>query len=162
MARTKQTACKTDTKGRPIKAIFDEPDSTMDKPTTSQAPHKIPDQPDQPDIDPTDIQQPASQAPGDPAVKPPAAAPSEEEIVEVKQKAAGEAEGTAGPCTSQSLHKHKATDDDSDKESKAYKAFSHAAAETWRDSVIKATNEDKAKQTYNTLYEMLYQQVLPI
>ena len=56
MARTKQTACKTDTTGRLTEATFDEPDSTMDKPTTSQALQDQPDQPDQPDIDPTDTQ----------------------------------------------------------------------------------------------------------
>ena len=163
MARTKQTAHKSDPKsGKLTQATFDEPNSTstMDKPAISQAPQ---DQPDinQPDIDPTD-QPPAAQVPGDAPVDPGAAAQGEEEIVEVEHKAAGEAEETAHPSTSQPTHKCKVTDDNSDEESRAYKAASHAsAAEVWTESVIKATTDNKARQAYDTMYEALYKQVLP-
>ena len=132
----------------------------MDKPSTYQDPQEQPVQPNQLDIDPMDTQQPAAKVPGDATVNP-KAAQGEEDVVEIEQKAAGEKEATASPFTSQPTHKHKATNDDGDEESKAYKAFSRAAAETWRDSVIKATTDAEARQAYDTLYDTLYNKVLP-
>ena len=52
MAKTKQTAHKTDATGRLTQMTFDEPDSTINKPATSQPSQDQPDI-DQPDIDPT-------------------------------------------------------------------------------------------------------------
>ena len=159
MARTKQTACKSDSTDKLTQVTFNEPasTSTMDKPSISQAPQEQPVQPNQPDIDPMDTQPPAAMAPGNATVNP-EAAQGEEEVVETEQKAAGEAEETASPLTIQPTHKRKATDNDGDEESKAYKAFSHAAAETWRDSVVRAATNAEARQAYNTLYDTLYNQ----
>ena len=58
--------------------------------------------------------------------------------------------------------KHRHSDaDDNDEESRMYKVYSHAAAEVWRDTVIKADNADEAKKAYRMLYDMLHSQVLP-
>ena len=63
---------------------FNEPDSTMDKPATSQPSQDQPDI-DQPDINPTKSQ--ATKAPSNAPVD-----PEEENIAEVEQRATGETE----------------------------------------------------------------------
>ena len=62
MAKTKQTAHKTDATGRLTQVTFNESDSTIDKPATSQPSQDQPDT-DQPDINPTQSQ--ATKTPGD-------------------------------------------------------------------------------------------------
>ena len=99
MARTKQTAHKSDSKGKLTTATFDESNSTstIDQPVTSK-----PSQ-DPIDIDLTmDTQPQPTNVPGKPTVDPEATAQEQqEEVIEVvEQEAKGDTGDTASPSTS--------------------------------------------------------------
>ena len=102
MARTKQTACKSDSKGKLPQVTYDQPStepdstSTMDKPGQAPIDIDLP-QPTKPQGKPTVDPKATSQAPAQLAVK---ADQGEEEIVELEEEAEEETEGKASPSTS--------------------------------------------------------------
>ena len=169
MARNKQTAHKSDSKGKITQVTFDQPftkpystSTTMDKP--KQAPTNT---------DQTQGTQPQTVNPqGKPSVDPevPTQAPAqlhakadheEEDIVEFNTGAEGDTGGKAGPSTTSATsstpitHKCK-HDDDEDEESRRYIGQSGAAAEAWKKAVTEATDENVAKAAYSMLYKASY------
>ena len=171
MARTKQTACKSDSKGKLTQATYDQPSTEPDSTSTMDKPEQAPT-----DFDPTQGTQPQTTKPqGKPPVDPEATAQEpahlpvkadqeEEEIVEVDVGVEGDTEGKAGPSTSATPSttttcKCKCNDDE-DEESRRYMAQSHAAAEAWKKAVTETNDANVAKAAYSMLYDALYQQVL--
>ena len=150
MARTKQTACKSDSKGKLTQVTFDQPSTEPDSTSTMDKPEQAPT-----DIDPTQGTQPQTtklhgKPPADPEATtqapqlPAKADQEEEEIVEIDVGAEGDTEGKAGPSTSTTSStittcKCKC-DNDEDEESRRYMAQSHAAAEAWK-KVVTGTDD---------------------
>ena len=170
MARTKQTACKSDSKGKLTQVTFDQPSTESDGTSTMDKPEQAPT-----DIDLIQGTQPHTAKPhGKPPVDPEAttqapqlpvkADQEEEEIVELDVAVEGDTEGKAGPSTSTTssiITTHKCKhDNDEDKESRRYMAQSRAAAEAWKKAVTETDDANVAKAAYNTLCNTLYQQVL--
>ena len=170
IAKTKQTACKSDSKGKLTQATFDQPSTKPDSTSTMDRPKEA-----LTDIDLTQATQPQpANSQGQPIVnpkataKPPAQPPAkadqgEEEVVELDVEVEGDTKAKAGPSTSTTpsttscKHKH---DDDEDEESRRYMVQSHAAAEAWKKAVTETEDTNVAKAAYGMLYDTLFQQVL--
>ena len=165
MARTKQTACKSDSKGKLTQATFEQPSTEPDSTITM-------DRPDKPKQAPVDIDPNQAKSSVDPEVteqantQPPTkAGEGEEDIVELGEGAEGDIEDKASPSTSSDTpatsmaHKCK-HDKEDEEESRSYMAQSCAAAEAWKKAVTNADNKVVAKAAYSTLYNALHQQVL--
>ena len=163
MARTKQTACKSDSKGKLIQATYDQPSTEPDSTSTMDRPGQAPT-----DTDPTQPAQPQGKPTVDPeaSLQAPAKLPAKadqgkEEIAELQEEAEVDTEGKASPSTSTTTTRGKCKcDKDEDEESRNYMAQYRAAAEAWKKAVTKTNDKAVAKASYSHLYDALYQQVL--
>ena len=171
MARTKQTACKSDSKGKLTQATYDQPSTEPDSTSTMDKPEQAPTYNDSTQGTQPQTAKPQGKPPGDPeattqapAQLPVKAVQEEEEIVELEEEAEGDTEGKAGPSTSATTstttgHKCKC-DEDEEEESRRYMAQSCAVAEAWEKAVTETEDANVAKAAYSMLYNSLFQQVL--
>ena len=167
MARTKQTACKSDSKDKFTQATFDQPSTNPDSTSTMDKPKKVPT-----DTDPRhpapDCQTPRRrsvdlEAPTqEPAHLPVEAEQEEQEIVQFDIGAEGDTGGKTSPSTSSDTPstpincKHKC-DKDEDEGSRRYMVQLHAAVEAWKKAVTETEDSNVAKAAYSMLYNALYQ-----